>query len=135
MRLNTFALQRYRSITKADLRLGPLTVLLGPNNEGKSNILHGLVAGMRILQRAARVPFRGRLSLSTNREDEYEWERDFPVSVKEASPDGTTLFDFEFELTNEEIADFKQDVGSYLNRGLAHPHNCRSRNCLVPSVS
>lgn len=114
MRLNTFALQRYRSITKADLRLGPLTVLLGPNNEGKSNILHGLVAGMRILQRAARVPFRGRLSLSTNREDEYEWERDFPVSLKEASPDGTTLFDFEFELTSEEIADFKQDVGSYL---------------------
>ncbi len=29
----------YRSVARADVHLGPLTILIGPNGAGKSNIL------------------------------------------------------------------------------------------------
>lgn len=40
MRLVSFSVRRFRSITEAyKLPLGDYSVLVGPNNEGKSNIL------------------------------------------------------------------------------------------------
>jgi AAA15 family ATPase/GTPase len=43
MKLKSFTVERYRSITKAKkIRLGRVTVLVGPNNEGKSNLLRSL---------------------------------------------------------------------------------------------
>jgi hypothetical protein len=121
VRLVSFSLQRYRSIIKAEnLRFGDLTILIGPNNEGKSNILHGLVAGMRVLERAARTPVeRGRLrATAASFADDYEWDRDFPLQLREKMPDGATLFDFEFEFTPAELADFKKEVGSQLTKSL-----------------
>jgi hypothetical protein len=53
---------------------------------------------------------------SVSRRDEiFEWSRDFPVSLQSKTPDGYSVFDLEFELTDEEIVDFKSDVGSSLN--------------------
>ncbi len=50
MRLEQFSVQNFRSIEKAEkLPLGDFTVLLGPNNEGKSNILQAMVMGMQEL--------------------------------------------------------------------------------------
>lgn len=47
MRLELFTVKNFRSINKAEkLPLGEFTVLLGPNNEGKSNILQAMVMGM-----------------------------------------------------------------------------------------
>lgn len=116
MRLAGFSIQRYRSIIKAqDLPLGDLTVLIGPNNEGKSNILHGLVAGMRILQRAGSAGLiKGRFSSTAPRSDDYIWDRDFPVQLRDSHPDGSTIFDFAFELTDEELGAFRKEVGSSL---------------------
>jgi AAA ATPase-like protein len=49
MLLTQLSIQRYRSIIKTEkLALKQLTVLVGPNNEGKSNILQALVAGMQL---------------------------------------------------------------------------------------
>jgi predicted ATPase len=125
MRLVNFSLQRYRSITRAEkLPLGDLTILVGPNNEGKSNILRGLVVGMRILSLADQVRVhRGRLTASRvlrseDEADDYVWERDFPVSLQAKQPDGKTIFDFEFELSSDEISDFKIEVKSNLNGSL-----------------
>ena len=42
MRLVSFSVTNYRSITKAyKLPIRQATILIGPNNEGKSNILRG----------------------------------------------------------------------------------------------
>ncbi|MGK3937787.1 AAA family ATPase [Streptomyces caeruleatus] len=121
MRLVSFSLRNFRSITKAErLDLGSLTVLVGPNNEGKSNILLGLVSGMKLLSLYVdRLSFRQRshskvLSSSAGRRQIYRFERDAPVRLQGRSTCKTT-FDFVFELTDEEVAEFKEVVKSNLN--------------------
>lgn len=126
VKLVGFSIKNYRSIRSAEkLKLGELTVLIGPNNEGKSNILRGLVAGMLILQQGARGrrpatrSAAGRqMGFPEARRDFYEWERDYPVGLQEKNPNGTTILDFEFELTPAEVEQFKSEVGSSLNGSL-----------------
>ena len=50
MLLKEFSVTNYRSITKAHkISLGDLTVLVGKNNEGKSNLLRALDTSMSII--------------------------------------------------------------------------------------
>ena len=124
MRLSHFTLTNYRSITKAEkLSLGSLSVLVGPNNEGKSNILRALVLGMRVLERAASgSPLRGRSrTLAFRRvldEGDYSWERDFPMQLQESRPDGKTTLRYDFVLNDEELETFRQRLGSRINNNL-----------------
>lgn len=121
MRLASFSVRKYRSIVQAEkLPLSDLTILIGPNNEGKSNILRALVVGMRILSQARPVGVvRGtyRTSLARFRDD-YVWERDFPISLQDSEPSGDSIFDYEFVLDEAEIADFYREVRSNLNGNL-----------------
>lgn len=119
MRLTSFGAQRYRSIIKAEtIPVGDMTVLVGPNNEGKSNILHALVVGMSILSQATAQRIRTGLirysATSDGMPNGYEWERDFPRALRDRQPDGKTVFDFEFELTEPELAQFRTEVRSQL---------------------
>jgi len=51
MRLDAFTITRYRSINRAQrVPVGSFTVLVGPNNEGKSNILRALGAAFAALR-------------------------------------------------------------------------------------
>jgi len=119
LRLVKLSILRYRSIIDTEkFKLGDFTVLVGPNNEGKSNILQALVTSMNALaglrQRATGSALRRRVR------DErflggYDWERDFPRSLQESQPDGTSIFNLDFELTADEIREFEAAVGSTLN--------------------
>lgn len=61
MNLKTVSVSNYRSITSAKkIRLDRTTVLIGPNNEGKSNILRALVLAMTTLTRGRTVHSFGR---------------------------------------------------------------------------
>ena len=77
MKLVSFSVTNYRSITNAHkVELGQRTVLLGKNNEGKSNISNALNCAMNIL-----------IAHSSNREfflskRLYDWERDFPIQLQ-----------------------------------------------------
>ena len=52
MKLKSFTVQKYRSIIAAKrIPVGRKTVLVGPNNEGKSNILRALITAMNLLTR------------------------------------------------------------------------------------
>lgn len=118
MQLTSFSVRKYRSIISAEkLPLGNLTVLIGPNNEGKSNILRALVVGMRLLRQARAIGVvRGQYRLrSSGFESDYLWERDYPVSLRDTEPEGDSVFDFEFALDDAEIADFFREVQSNLN--------------------
>lgn len=119
MELVAFAVQNYRSITKTNrIDVGRLTVLVGPNNEGKSNVLRALATAMYLLKTGSRpinvkgervfLPFhvRGRL---------YDWEQDFPINLQESKPDGVSTFVLEFQLDNDEIEAFRTQVQSNLN--------------------
>jgi AAA15 family ATPase/GTPase len=58
MKLVSFSVQNYRSIAKANrIEVGRYTVLVGPNNEGKSNVLRALVTAMDVLKTGSRPVF------------------------------------------------------------------------------
>lgn len=120
MKLVSFSVNNYRSITKAyRLPIRQSTVLLGPNNEGKSNILKALVTGLEVLSDLKMYGiFRGRVQTSKRDLGGYNWERDYPISLQSKRPTGESVFNLEFELTSDEIDEFYDEVKSSLNGSL-----------------
>lgn len=118
MHLVSFSVTNYRSITAAyKLPVRQSTVLIGPNNEGKSNVLRALVTALEVLQAlgGSRI-LRGRLrSFRVDSLETYNWPRDFPISLQAKKPDGKSVFDLEFRLTPGEVEEFYGEVGSNLN--------------------
>jgi len=123
MRLVSITIEDFRSITKAHkIHLYPWTVLIGPNNEGKSNILRALVVGMQVLTSSRFGLLDGSRSLRTDgtirthvsRRD-YDWETDFPIQKQAKDAEGMSVIQMEFELTPEEVNDFKVQIKSNLN--------------------
>jgi predicted ATP-dependent endonuclease of OLD family len=121
MKIVAFSVQNYRSITKANkLPISNSTILIGPNNEGKSNILRALVTTLRLLK-SFRIlsPLKpgGRSVQYVMHRDRtsYDWEIDFPISLQQSSQNGGSIFTLELELDPSEISDFKAKVGSSLN--------------------
>src|SRR5437867_7255117 len=117
MDLVSFSVTNYRSITKAyKLPIRRSTVLIGPNNEGKSNIVRALVISLEMLSRIGGVKIqRGRLRSSERYNEFYEWQRDFPVSLQSKSPPGESIFNLELQLSELEVAEFETEVQSKLN--------------------
>lgn len=118
MKLVSFSVTNYRSIIKAHkIPVFGTTVLIGKNNQGKSNILKGLDVAMKILQ------FHGfEIKYSTDydrrakkNESFYYWERDFPISIQSRQGASQTIFRLEFLLNDEEIHEFKDKINSNLN--------------------
>ena len=121
MRVDKFKVERYRSIEKSEsIDLNTLSVLVGPNNEGKSNILRAVVVGLRALARVAQDPSAGSFGRGTLRRridnfQIYNWERDFPLTLQTKTPGASSVFEYEFELNEDDLADFKKSVGHSLN--------------------
>lgn len=121
MKLTRFSIEKYRSIRKTPwIATEQLTTLVGPNNEGKSNVLHGLRTVLSIIQEFPRISlYKGRIiGLSRVLKDLYSWDRDFPVGLRKTEPNGESVFNLEFKLDAKEIADFKKHTKSNLNQYL-----------------
>ena len=118
MRLRNFTIENYRSITKAEkIPCANLTVLVGPNNEGKSNILRGLVLGLNILSAIEESRMFTRRYLASRAHSDptsFDWDRDFPVQKKTRAAKGRTVFHFEFELTAAEKTAFYNETKTQL---------------------
>jgi energy-coupling factor transporter ATP-binding protein EcfA2 len=121
MQLVSFSVTNYRSITTAyKLPVKQFTVLIGPNNEGKSNILRALVTSLEALKsfRDSKI-LAGRLrSYNLQMADRYSWANDFPITLQSSTPTGESIFNLEFKLTDSEIEDFYVEVKSNLNGNL-----------------
>ena len=127
MKLVSFSVENFRSITNARrIPLSDYSLLVGANNEGKSNILHALILAMNALiawRGQIRRTIDGRMIRSQRRMidtvlggSEYNWETDFPVSKQAKSDDSdATKIVLEFELNEGEIAEFKSEIKSNLN--------------------
>lgn len=122
MKLVSFSVQNYRSITTTHkLKIKDSTILIGPNNEGKSNLLKALVVVLGLISELGVAElYRGRIQrpprFRKNYSDyDYEWDRDFPISLQGKFPNGMSSFNLEFQLTPEEINEFKQEVKSNLS--------------------
>jgi putative ATP-dependent endonuclease of the OLD family len=120
MQLVSFSVTDYRSITAAyKLPFRQSTVLIGPNNEGKSNILKALVTALGFLGSLDRFRlFKGRLRTLSRDVGGYDWTKDFPISHQERWPDGESIFGLEFKLSPQEVIEFAAEVKSNLNGNL-----------------
>ena len=121
MKLVNFSVTNFRSITTARrVAVSETTILIGRNNEGKSNLLKALAVAMRALQDHARYQRRPtyRRSPLQGSEEEYTWERDFPIALQSRSGQKQSIFRLEFELNDSDVADFHKEIGSTLNGSL-----------------
>ena len=120
LKLVSVTVENFRSITAArKIPIANLTTLVGPNNEGKSNILRALVIGMNLLvQRRLGAPRFRRPILrrhSHDRVNPYNWAQDYPLKMQKREPPGGSAITLEFELTDDDISDFGSTLGSKIN--------------------
>ena len=114
MKLTKFSVSNFRSITTAHkINVGNLTVLVGKNNEGKSNILRALSLAMESMMQFSKNPRMQRTIMAPSflRRVGYIWDKDFPVSLQENHPDKKTVLDLNFELDNDELNAIRTSTG------------------------
>jgi AAA15 family ATPase/GTPase len=118
MQLVQFSATNYRSITSAHrITFENVTVLIGRNNEGKSNLLRALEAAMNLLkQHASESPTRNRRLQMGNAA--YVWQRDFPVQFQSRRASTQTILKLDFHLDEDECRIFKNEIGSSINGSL-----------------
>lgn len=118
MQLINFSATNYRSITAAHrIAFSNVTILIGKNNEGKSNLLRALEAAMLILQQHALSESRRVRSYTTDVAS-YVWKRDFPIQLQSRRSSTQTILKVEFLLDDAECQEFKQEIGPTLNGSL-----------------
>ncbi len=116
MQLTYFTVSNYRSITNAyKLDLKNITILIGKNNEGKSNLIKALNLAMEIVRFSRN--FRRRIIPHQL----YVWRDDFPVGLQNKAKlkNKSTKFRLDFKLSDEEIATFYEKVQSNINGDLS----------------
>lgn len=61
---------------------------------------------------------KGRFPTMLVRDENYSWERDFPIQLQSSMPEGQSIFKLELELSATEIRSFREYIGSNLNSTL-----------------
>lgn len=123
MKLVKVTITNYRSIIKAyNLDLSNLTVLVGPNNEGKSNILTAINLALDILSnwnKKSRMMYRtSKIFYLRDEKIDYKWNRDFPINLQSTKQDGRSTITLEIELSDKELSEFKRKTDINLNTNL-----------------
>lgn len=119
MRISEFTISNYRSIARAkSIVFKDKTVLVGKNNEGKSNIIRALNVAIYSLQHYDRLYGRKHINQLryTSVNDSYEtynFEYDFPKNINVNTK--KTKLTLTFELNKEEIAEFYKEIQSNIN--------------------
>lgn len=115
MKLSSFSVVNYRSITTArKIQTNNMTVLVGKNNEGKSNILRALTLAMDVMKMYSIDPRALRFSSRVLR-NRYDWERDYPLSLQERNPNGFSSVELNFELDTDDISAIRGLTGIRLS--------------------
>lgn len=132
MRVAEATVSNYRSIgNQTKFSLSEFTTLIGPNNEGKSNLLRALALGLRVIDTWSTLPDeiarKGELTgrqttliyesyapgrrADRIRDIDYEWLTDYPLGKQTAKSIRPTIIRITFALSDEERADFKDGTG------------------------
>lgn len=119
MRLRTFYVKSYRSIMEATLEdIQEYCAIVGPNNSGKSNLLRAIYIALSIaLEGDFRRTRRSRQFYYAYNGEDYRWETDIPVILKDVK-DASTIFKLTFEFNDEEKTEFKKEFGITLSKSL-----------------
>ena len=124
MKLHRISIKNYRSISKkTTFELSDFTSLIGPNNEGKTNILRALTLAFAIINQWKHRPIRRkqlegmyarrffgqlRLNSGTNLISDFDFDRDYPKHIRKVTSIEIELI---FQLTETEIEEFKNETG------------------------
>ena len=138
MRLVSFNVLKFRSIKTAHkIRVGSRTILVGPNNEGKSNLIRALATAMRVLTKIRANPglLQSRYIPRVIFRTLYDWERDYPVELQDAEPNGESVITLEFKLSPDEIAEFRETIKSDLDGTLPLKVSLGARDALSIKVT
>ncbi|MBF0696049.1 AAA family ATPase [Actinomyces bowdenii] len=134
-------MRKYRSIDReANFELGDFTVLIGPNNQGKSNLLRATVLAMETIEGYAalnhdtkagnevpitsilRHPHRNPWSSRYGRDMGaigYDWEKDFPLFARNRNgTQQSTVVQIDYELNPDEQSEFYNETGITINEKL-----------------
>jgi predicted ATP-dependent endonuclease of OLD family len=117
MKLSYISIANYRSITDAyKIDLSNLTVLLGKNNEGKTNIIKAINLGMDILRNMELYHRRRFISKQL-----YDWHEDFPISLQLSKKlkNKQTTIRMDFTMNEAETNSFHSLVNSNINGQLS----------------
>ena len=116
MKLSDFSVVNYRSITTArKIKTNNMTVLVGKNNEGKSNILRALTLAMDIMKIYSKDPRSLQIAVRPYLKNHYSWEKDYPLSLQEKNPNGWSSIDLNFELDEQDILAIRSMTGIRLS--------------------
>ena len=123
--LTAFTLENFKSYDKADLPLGPLTVLIGANAAGKSNAIEGL----RLLSWLAQGQKLSSIQYAVNSEDRVvrgrvedlnlRGSQEFGLGCRTGEAEWSSLDirlrvrDGELHITGEKVTDSNQTVALY----------------------
>lgn len=116
LKLVSLSVTNYRSIARAHrVPIASTTVLVGKNNEGKSNVLHALTLAMELIREHARHSYLPPRLRAIRRAGTYDWERDFPVHLQARKGAANCKLRLEFALTADEVEEFRREIKSSLN--------------------
>lgn len=146
MKLEKFTVSRYRSIDGAqNIVLGKdTTVLVGKNNEGKSNLLRALnlaIGQMKEIAKTNSRPVAGvwnpgsiiRHSANNYRNMSYDFKVDFPKKKSEKGKQ-TTNIKLHFSLSDNDITEFKKELKLGINNELTLEFIYNQQNTLKINV-
>lgn len=109
MQLISISVKNFRSL--ADVKkipLGKMNVLIGKNNEGKSNLLTALSIALNTISNYAKRPRRPHFRSDVNY---FNWDRDFPISEQERKGGHKkTTIKLEFSLTDDDIKEIQDKL-------------------------
>lgn len=122
MKFLRFSVKKYRSLVKeCNVGISNLTTIIGPNNEGKSNILRAIVSSVKALEFIAehRANLRKENDALVARlyrygDDLFDWYRDYPLSCQRSRKNGVSRSSFvlDFIMDDEELGDLRSITGS-----------------------
>ena len=115
MKLVAFSVKNYRSIIEArEVNLNNYNVLIGKNNEGKSNMLRALYLCMAHISRYNYVSTDFEHNYMTERmlriDKRYKWNNDFPISLRNRKQGRKSIFNLLFELNANELKDLNKEI-------------------------
>lgn len=117
MKLSFVSITNYRSITEAyKIDFNDQTILLGKNNEGKTNIIKAINVGMELLNN---VSFLGRRKIVPKQL--YDWNNDFPITLQTSKKlkDKSTTIRFDFCINEKESLELYEIISSRINDALS----------------
>lgn len=131
MKLSYVSVTNYRSISDAyKIDLSDFTVLIGKNNEGKTNIIHAITLGMEIILNMETYSRR-----SFIQKNMYSWNEDFPIKLQNSKKkDKSTKIRFDFSMSEQESNQLSAIINSNINTAISIYISINDKNKLSVTV-